>query len=163
MALSRALLAALLALALSCGASPLGLQPAVASFFKLQTAVAKVDCAAWVALFNDTFTLEDPNGSDPITSKADLLACCEGTNAVFSTISLLPVSAFPAGDGAAVVWKCNSTAPALENNGTACVLNFTGVDVFSTTQDGSLITAMHGFFDTSLPADQLKPCTPGPL
>ena len=39
-----------------------------------------------------------------------------------------------------------------------CKLDFTGVDVFTTSNDGKSITSMHGYFDTSLPAKQLKPC-----
>ncbi len=81
----------------------------------------------------------DPRASDPVRSKADLLAQCEGGLQLFSTIALLPKRAYPSGDGAAVEWGCYSVA---QGRGQVCRLNFTGVDVFLTTDDGMKITGV---------------------
>ena len=129
------------------------LQPAVQAFFELQNSR---NCSGWVAQFNDTFVVRDPRASDPVRSKADLLAQCEGGLQLFTTIALIPERAYPSGDGAAVEWGCYSVAQGRDHT---CRLNFTGVDVFLTTDDGTKITEMTGYFDDSIPGAQLAPCT----
>merc|ERR1712086_619636 len=127
---------------------------AVTDFFAAQN---EKNCTKWVSLFADKFEVQDPMGSPAITSKADLMKGCLGTNQLFQVVSLVPYTSeiYPVAAGAAVRWKSSNVATV---NGTTCKLDFTGVDVFTTSNDGKSITSMHGYFDTSLPAKQLKPC-----
>jgi hypothetical protein len=41
-----------------------------------------------------------------------------------------------------------------------CHLNFSGIDVFETINNGTQITSMTGYYDGSIPGKQLAPCTP---
>jgi len=149
-------IALLAAFSLAATEATVELPVAVKSFFSTQNAK---DCEGWVDLFDENFEVQDPVGSPPVTTKAALLAGCEGNNQLFNTVSLQPTKgegyAVPGTGGAAVQWRCTSVASV---NGSHCPLDFSGVDVFTTSHNGTKITSMHGYFDPSLPTQALAPC-----
>ena len=63
--------------------------------------------------------------------------------------------AVPGTGQASVRWHCTNLAKV---NGSTCPLDFTGVDVFTTSHNGTKITSMHGYFDPALPTAALAPC-----
>lgn len=61
----------------------------VSSYFSLQS---QSRCNDFVNLFATNFTLVDPYGAPPVTSKSDLLAGCQGSGEAFSAFNAMATS-----------------------------------------------------------------------
>eukprot|EP00928_Gymnodinium_smaydae_P044888 TRINITY_DN29963_c0_g1_i1.p1 TRINITY_DN29963_c0_g1~~TRINITY_DN29963_c0_g1_i1.p1 ORF type:complete len:220 (+),score=26.34 TRINITY_DN29963_c0_g1_i1:166-825(+) len=132
--------------------------PVIESFFRVQNEGA---CDEFAALFEDRFSVEDPAGSPPVSTKSALRAGCEGSGAVFLSVSLKPTAQYVREvDGKVFVpWHCTSVARN-PNGGPPCQMNFFGEDVFTLSDDETRITSEKGHFDASIPAEQMKRCMP---
>eukprot|EP00455_Lapot_gusevi_P006663 TRINITY_DN1284_c0_g1_i1.p1 TRINITY_DN1284_c0_g1~~TRINITY_DN1284_c0_g1_i1.p1 ORF type:complete len:153 (+),score=7.45 TRINITY_DN1284_c0_g1_i1:79-537(+) len=134
-------------------AAPSDLDPVITAFYETQNAKA---CDKFVNLFAPNFTVTDPAGTPPVSNLQDLMQNCKDTDSVFQTVEISIERYFSAGAaGTAVVWHCKNLA----RNG--CKVDFEGVDTFVlTTSSPSRIQTVTGYFDPSIPAQQMN-CTTG--
>ena len=77
-----------------------------------------------------------------------LLQNCRASAGMFRSIALSANRWWLVGSGVAVEWRCTSIAAGKDGK-PDCPMDFTGVDVFNTTRNGSLITSMVGYFDAA--------------